>query len=110
MAGVILAALPNVARAAPDLVSKPYDVARALLLRSGFKPVPLKHNEDLHSDEVDYFCADGFCERYPEALNCTGTGLNPCMFVYASTDKGRYFIVVTRGEGSSHRYGDALGT
>ena len=76
----------------PDLRSKSYDAARALLLKSGFGPVALKH----HSD--DYFCEDGFCKRYPEALNCAGTGLSPCQFVFSSKDKKGYFIVDTQGE------------
>lgn len=75
-----------------NLRSKSYDAARSLLLKSGFKPVALRHNAD------DYFCLDGFCKKYPEALNCSGTGLSPCRFAYLSSEKKKYFIVDTHGE------------
>ena len=75
-----------------DLRSKPYDAARSSLTKSGFKPVALKHNNE------DYFCVDGFCEKYPEAINCAGTGLSPCRFAYFSSEKKKYFIVDTHGE------------
>ena len=93
LAGMILTALPSVALAAPSFycpkvcVSKPYDLAISTLIKSGFRPVVLKHNEDLHSDDGELFCGDDFCKRYPEVLNCTGTGLNPCRFAYESADK-----------------------
>jgi hypothetical protein len=76
-----------------DVISKPYDVARSLLIRSGFEPIKLKHDES-----VDLFCGDDFCKLNPEVLNCAGTGLNPCMFVYLSKNKKGYFIVDTHGE------------
>ena len=72
---------------------KSYEAAKSLLIKSGFKPVPLKHNKD-----TDFFCEEGFCQKYPEAINCSGTGLSPCRFVFFSKEKNAYFIVDTRGE------------
>jgi hypothetical protein len=76
-----------------ELVSKSYTSVRSALISHGFQPIRLKHDES-----VELFCYNDFCKRYPEALNCAGTGLNPCTFVYFLKTKRKYLIVNTHGE------------
>jgi hypothetical protein len=87
--------VPMVGRTAPlnGLVGKGYEHVRSQLLRNGFRAARLKHNS-----EVDLFCYAGFCKQYPEVLNCAGTGLSPCEFVFVRQNDQRHLIIDTRGE------------
>lgn len=89
----VIFAVPTYAGPANWAISKSYNYVRSELIRRGFRPTALKHDKN-----IDIFCYEGFCARYPEVLNCTGTGLNPCMFVYELSSGGKYLIVDTHGE------------
>jgi len=90
---VLLAAVSVNAEPTNGLVSKPYEIVRKELMRRGFRPLMLKHDQ-----QTDLYCYEGFCSRYPEVMNCPGTGLNPCQFAYIFSASKRYFIVDTHGE------------
>ena len=74
-----------------------YREARSKLIRAGYRPLRLQHDS---KDE----CWHGFCEWYPEALNCGGMPEYICYFIFEKPasrslrPKNRYVVVVTEGE------------
>jgi hypothetical protein len=89
---VLAVAAPAAAKPAVKIAQRPYDHVRAELSRNGFRPVRLKHNRS------DLLCDDGFCVRYPEVVDCAGTGIRPCLFAFVRTADHKYFMVGTHGE------------
>jgi hypothetical protein len=90
---VAAVAMSSHARSPKQFDHRPYDEVRAELIKSGYRPVRLKH------DASDLFCrADNFCGRYPEVLNCDGTGINPCVFAFIRPASRKYIAVITYGE------------
>lgn len=76
------------------LVGKPYDTARSGLVRAGYRIVRFQRGADFVP------CPDdpSRCERYPEAINCSGTGLAFCQFAWFDKMHHRYLIIATHGE------------
>lgn len=71
---------------------RPYQAVRAELIRRGILPLNRRHAAD------DPLCADGFCKKYPEVVDCAGTGLSPCLFAFKAKGANRYYAVTTVGE------------
>ena len=72
---------------------QPYETVRIELIGHGYQPVHLKHSKS------DSLCqGSGVCERYPEVIDCAGTGVNPCSFAFTRMRDRKYFIVFTHGE------------
>lgn len=80
------------ARLKHELHGRLYIKVRAELIRRGYHPILMRP-----STEQD-FCGGGFCERFPETLNCTGGGLMYCDFAFRSPDH-RLVDIRTEGEG-----------
>jgi hypothetical protein len=99
---VFAAALPfcafvsNLADAAPlaGLEGKPYDAVRTRLVRAGYQLV--RFQRGLHFEP----CPDdpASCARYPEVINCSGTGMAYCQFAFFNPAQRRYVVVTTHGE------------
>jgi hypothetical protein len=69
----------------------PYATVRAALIEQGYQPLSFPRGEDSP-------CWSGsICETYPEFVDCSGTGLNPCRFAFADPNGG-YLLGVTTGE------------
>jgi hypothetical protein len=90
---VALLASPAFAQDLPKSVRKgaDYDAVRAAIVRAGYKPAP-------DPVEREGFCAasPAACEPYPEAENCAGTGLAPCIMVWSLGRGG--VRIITQGE------------
>lgn len=69
-----------------------YSVARARMIARGFRPAKISRG-----DEYD-LCEMKHCPPFPEAIECSGTGLNECRFAFQGPD-GRYAVATTVGEG-----------
>ena len=75
-----------------------YAKARAKLIRAGYRPLQLQH------DERDLFCEKDFCQRFPEAIECADGEANPCEYVFERPDarrrhgSDRYIVVIGEGE------------
>jgi hypothetical protein len=70
-----------------------YDALRAKMIREGYRPLKIAHGTD------DYFCFQGFCEAYPEAVTCTAAGLPYCSMGFLRPSARGYIIVDTLGAG-----------
>jgi hypothetical protein len=79
----------------PDLDNRPYGAARKELIKSGFRPVPIKHSRAEGEDWCGFHEA---CTAYPETLNCAGTGMAPCLFAFQRASDRMYVVVGTVGE------------
>ncbi|MBW8879929.1 MAG: hypothetical protein JF615_00505 [Asticcacaulis sp.] len=92
LAAVIAMTLPPAAAFAGDtIIGKSYGAAQAELRGRGLVPVKVMYHP------IPETCDEGFCETYPEVYYCSGTGTNPCLFVW-KTKNGQYKIVQTHGE------------
>lgn len=83
------------ADATPALKGKSYDDARAELKRLGFEPVAFTCTAE------DALCDDSYDhiqDKYPELVDCAGTGLHPCLFAWHKPEGDRYLKVNTTGE------------
>ena len=79
--------------AKPHRSETTYEEERSALLKQGLQAVPLTH------DASDLVCAsDDFCKRYPEVIDCAGTGVNPCLFAYFRPRDREFLVVETYGE------------
>lgn len=81
----------------PKIYDKSYDVARKLLIRSGWLP---NKRLPIHGDEADVQSGNGpiFWQRgYWELEACSGTGSANCLFEFVDPT-GRLLEVVTEGE------------
>jgi hypothetical protein len=93
LALAVFAASPAFANDLPRSVKKgaDYDAVRSAIIKAGFKPMP-------DAEERAGFCqaSPSACEPYPEAENCAGTGLAPCIMVWS---QGRGGVrIFTSGE------------
>jgi len=89
----MLAASAVAASPALRLKGEPYGQARARLLKLGFEPVRFARTPDF--DPCRY--ADD-CDRYPEVLSCSGTGVAVCQFAFFDRHQRRYILITTYGE------------
>jgi hypothetical protein len=96
----------NVADAAPlaGLEGQQYDAVRNRLIRAGYRIVRFQRGP-LFEPCPDY---PSECERYPEAINCSGTGLAFCQFAFFDPAHRRYVVVTTHGE--ERRVVDSIAT
>ena len=79
--------------AAAETQKPSYDALRAKLIREGYRPLKIAHGDQ------DYFCFQGFCEAYPEAVSCTAAGLPYCSMGFLRPSGRGYIIVDTLGAG-----------
>lgn len=79
-----------VAAPLPNLQNQTYDVARAKMIKLGYRPVRFMRTED-------GCLLDKSCKRYPELLGCALTGPANCQFAYKTPDGLKYVVVTTRG-------------
>jgi hypothetical protein len=98
---VTLFMLPNFANALDHskpafdtrgLIGQPYDVVRTKLRELGVEPLVILPRQQ------DYGCPGDLCRRYPEQLNCAGTGVNPCRFGFTDVKKGINYTIITVGD------------
>ena len=83
---------------APNIKTEtPYPIARQQLLSQGFDPVPIV-DRGQHNPTCDYADPDPMCRTYPELLNCSGTGLGYCEFLFRRRADGKFWIIVTKGD------------
>lgn len=75
------------------LKGQPYAAVRARLSAAGYTPVRFRH-----SNVRDACAGQEWCTLYPEALYCSGTGINICEFYFFDRRLRRYLAVVTYGE------------
>jgi hypothetical protein len=79
------------------LLNHNYSEARAKLIRAGYRPLRLQH------DERDLECRASFCLRFPEAMECGGSAYR-CHYIFERPDalrrhgNDRYMMVVGEGE------------
>ena len=86
-------ATPSQAEFMEQFRNQPYDIVRAQLVRSGYRPADLKH------DPSDLLCqSGGFCKRYPEVMDCANSSGSPCTFAFVRQSSNSYLVVVTKGE------------
>jgi hypothetical protein len=81
-----------VAAPMPKLKGVPYPQARASLVAAGYVPVKVLSGNDSCEWNNDV------CARFNENLNCAGTGLAPCIFLFQDRVSRRYHIVATIGD------------
>jgi hypothetical protein len=83
------------AKGAADAHAEPlhYEILRAKMVASGFKPLVLKH------DANDYFCiGDDLCRTYPEVLSCVMAGAPACRMAFFDPAKRNYVLVITNSD------------
>lgn len=77
----------------PNLRDIPYPVARSELAALGYAPIRVARRASWmgcpYPDD---------CRRYPELLQCSGTGIALCDFVFRKRRTGKYVFVTTYGE------------
>ncbi len=89
-----LSGLPVSAKVAfRTLKGRPYAAVRAQLTATGYTPVRFKH-PNVH----DACAGQDWCALYPEALYCSGTGINICEFYFFDRKSRKYLAVFTYGE------------
>jgi hypothetical protein len=86
------------AKTIPKLIKKSgaYDLARSSLLKSGWKPIGAQLREEGSCDPT----IDKRCKTYPEARECSATGLAFCNMVWKHKD-GTTIVITTGGEGKA---------
>ncbi|UPT63428.1 MAG: hypothetical protein M0D54_02365 [Hyphomonadaceae bacterium JAD_PAG50586_4] len=70
-----------------------YTTARQALTSAGYQPLTFPRQACIGSPEI--------CEAYPEIVDCSGTGLNPCRFAFRAPDGG-FIVGVAQGESLDH--------
>lgn len=89
-----LAGLPVSAKATfGTLRGQPYTAVRAQLTAAGYTPVRFRH-----ANVRDACAGQEWCNLYPEALYCSGTGINICEFYFFDRRSRKYLSVFTYGE------------
>ncbi len=73
-------------------VDAPYEVIRNGMIAEGYRPRPVGNRTDCE----DTFYVD-VCRRYPEVVDCSGTGAAYCEFNFVN-QQGRRLSVITKGE------------
>lgn len=73
-------------------VGRPYDLVRRELVSKNMSPANRVHTV------AESFCSDGFCSRYPEVIECAGTGVRPCRFDFVERGSNAHYVVTTTGE------------
>jgi hypothetical protein len=71
---------------------KPYDQVRRALIRRGFKPLKFRRRAD------EWPCVEDFCIEYPEVVDCSGAGIEHCIFLFVLKKNGlapQYYKVYT---------------
>lgn len=81
------------AKPLPNLRDIPYPAARSKLASLGYAPIRVTRRALWMGCPY----ADD-CRRYPELLQCSGTGIALCDFVFRKRQTGRYVLVTTYGE------------
>ena len=71
-----------------------YTVSRNRFIALGLRPAKISRG-----DEYD-LCDLAHCPPFPEAVSCSGTGVNECRFAFV-TANGRFLIATTVGEGDN---------
>lgn len=68
-----------------------YDAVRETLMAQGYEPLVFPRGTD--------FCGGTpeICEAYPEIIDCSGMGFNPCRFAFRAPGGG-YLVGITDGE------------
>src|SRR5262249_33154762 len=84
-----------------------YKAMRADLIERGFTPVTQKH------EEPNEMCGtqDGepdLCVLYPEVVDCAGSGVRPCNFLFERKADRKRLTVTTHGELASKLTVDAV--
>lgn len=80
---------------AQDVLAAPYAKARESLIAMGAKPLVQERTE---TNSTNCVHADGdWCQRWPELMDCAGTGQGACVFLYRAVDGAR-IAIVTKGE------------
>ncbi|WP_443750425.1 hypothetical protein [Asticcacaulis solisilvae] len=74
------------------VAGRPYENARATLVKSGLQPLAQEHARP------SIICDDGFCKQYPEVVECSEEHLGTCTFAYRDTRTGAYVVVETVGD------------
>ena len=94
---LVATALPSEAWARQEILQflnkKTYGYAKSWMIKSGFVPVKFRHPEPISPCP-----GDQSCDLYPELLDCSGTGLAFCEFVFFSPSHRRHVVIVTYGE------------
>jgi hypothetical protein len=92
--GLALLSAPAFAAAIPAYVKadRPYDPMRAKLKKGRWKAIGKSRREE--GACPDY---DSRCVAYPEARECSGTGLGYCNMVWRHKD-GTVLVITTAGE------------
>jgi hypothetical protein len=98
MISAAILASPADAKTIPKSIRKSgaYDLARGSLLKSGWKPIGTQLREEGSCDPA----IDARCKTYPEARECSGTGLAFCNMVWKHKD-GTTIVITTGGEGKA---------
>lgn len=78
----------------------PYKSARAALIGMGYAPLAQQH------PRPSYYCGTNaeepgepdLCAIYPEVVDCGGTGIRPCLFLFERKSDRKRLAVTTYGE------------
>jgi len=100
-----LAALAYTAHAqptAPLALGTNYATVREALQAQGYEPLAFPRGGPW--DPCTY---DSICKAYPEIIDCSGMGFNPCRFAFRAP-QGGYLVGVTAGESPDAMSLDAL--
>lgn len=90
------AAEPALAAKIPSFVKKEVSYSnqlRARLAKAGWTPADISKRQPANCPDYDERCA-----TYPEARECSGTGLGFCNMVWTHKD-GTRLVITTAGEG-----------
>jgi hypothetical protein len=71
-----------------------YNDVRNQMIRQGYHPLNLRGNAV--SDQ--WPCGNGYCRRFPEVIDCRGTGSAGCWFAFYRPADRSYRVVKTLGE------------
>lgn len=95
-------AMPALAQDGASLVpGTPYATVRKTLEAQGFEVLAFPRSAQ------DSTCGD-ICDAYPEILDCSGMGINPCRFAFRDP-RGGYLVGVASGETPDQLTLDAIG-
>lgn len=92
----------QVQAAAPPALGTGYASAREMLRAQGYEPLVFPRG-----GPWDPCTNDAICRAYPEILDCSGTGFNPCRFAFRAP-QGGYLVGISSGESPDAMSLDAL--
>lgn len=94
-AACLFGAAAATASHAQDVLGAPYATARETLIGMGAEPRPAVRTE---TSAAACRHPDGdWCERWPELIDCAGSGAGACVFLWRAAD-GAVITIVTAGE------------